>query len=91
MNFREQYLKDTISTLNVLIKQERKYVDTKAIRRVIQISSIDKSSIQFIWRSLKILEQHGYIMVDGRETPKRYEIIATSPIKIKSVLDKKEK
>ena len=90
MNFREKYLNDTISTLNVLIEQERTYVDTKTIRRMNQISSDDKTSIQFIWRSLKVLEQNGYIAVDGRLSPVRYEIIATTPINPKSVLDRKD-
>lgn len=73
-NYAKKYLRETIKAINTLIERGRKYVDTKAIRQINKIPSSDRSCINFIWRSLEILEKDGYLELDGRATPKLYII-----------------
>lgn len=87
-NFRKHYLRLTVRAINVLFAKERTYVDTKTIRRLSQIPSTDRSSINFIWRSLEYLENQGYIEKNGRDSPQLYEITSASLIDIKKVLNK---
>jgi len=73
-NYNKKHLNETIKALNTLIEEGRRYVDTKTIRRINEISSSDHSRINFIWRSLKNLKEEGYLEVNGRKSPKLYII-----------------
>lgn len=90
-NYREKYLRKTIDAINVLIGRSRTYVDCKDIRKINKIKSSNRSATNFIWRSLHQLESQGYLKLDGRVSPRLYEISSNSPIDIKNVMNKKNK
>lgn len=90
-NYREKFLKLAIEAINSFIRASRTKIECKDIRKINQIPSTDRSSTNFIWRSLHHLERQGYLALDGRSTPRLYEIIETSPIEVKNVLNKKDK
>lgn len=81
-NYAKKHLKETVKAINTLIERGRKYVDTKAIRQINKIPSSDRSSINFIWRSLEKLEDDGYLEVNGRANPKLYIIKSNKDIEL---------
>lgn len=81
-NYRQKYLRDTVSALNTLNKRGSTYVDTKMIRRELNIPSSNRSEVNFIWMSLKTLEERGYLTKEGRDTPKLYYITTEDDIEL---------
>ena len=84
-------LKDTLDAINKLIDNNVYIVNTKRIRRCFNIKSSDRSKINFIWRSLKFLEQEGILKLNGITNPKTYKILADQKIDTEKFLNKIEK
>ncbi len=94
MDFFKKNLKDTLEALNKLIDNNVNIVNTKRIRRCNNIKSSNRSKINFIWRSLKFLEEEGILTINGIVNPKTYKITTNQKIDIKdffSQLDKTNK
>lgn len=84
-------LKDTLDAINKLIDNKIYIVNTKRIRRCFNIKSSERSKINFIWRSLKFLEQEGILSLNGITNPKTYKILADQKIDINKFLNQIEK
>lgn len=84
-------LKDTLDAINKLIDNNVYIVNTKRIRRCFNIKSSDRSKINFIWRSLKFLEQEGILTLNGITNPKTYKILTDQKIDTKKFLNKIER
>ncbi len=79
-DYRKKHLRDTIKAINALMEQGNRYVDTKIVRRILNIPSSDRSSINFIWRALDTLKDDGYLDINGRESPRLYIIRANNKL-----------
>jgi hypothetical protein len=80
MDFFEKNLKDTIEAINKLIDNNITIVNTKRIRRCYNIKASNRSKINFIWRSLKYLEEEGILTLNGVANPKTYKIMTEEKI-----------
>ncbi len=88
MDFFIENLRETVSAVNKVIARKISYVDVKRIRKTINIKSSNRSKINFIWRSLKVLENHGILRCSGINSPKTYKIIKMQKIDFDSLLEK---
>ena len=86
MDFFHDNLKDTLEAINKLIDNNVSLVNTKRIRRCINIKSSNRSKINFIWRALKCLEEEGILTLNGITNPKTYKIISNEKIDIDETL-----
>ncbi len=92
MDFFLKHLKETLEAINKLIETNINIVNTKRIRRCINVKSSDRSKINFIWRSLNYLEGEGILEPNGAIKPKNYKIHPKEKIDIEefiSITDKK--
>ncbi|MFW9999549.1 MAG: hypothetical protein ACFE9Q_06700 [Candidatus Hodarchaeota archaeon] len=86
MDFFLDNLKETIEAINKLIDNNVNLVNTKRIRRCYNIKSSNRSKINFIWRSLKCLEEEGILTLNGITNPKTYKILSNEKIDVDKVL-----
>ncbi|MFX1377054.1 MAG: hypothetical protein ACFFA0_14710 [Promethearchaeota archaeon] len=84
-------LKDTLDAINKLIENNVYIVNTKRIRRCFNIKSSNRSKINFIWRSLKFLEEEGILTLNGITNPKTYKILSDQKINIDEFLSELDK
>ena len=91
MDFFHKNLKDTLEAINKLIENNVTIVNTKRIRRCYNIKSSNRSKINFIWRSLKYLEEEGILILNGVTNPKTYKITTNEKIDVDKVLSQIEK
>ncbi len=92
MDFFLKNLKETLDAINKCIEKDVYVINTKRIRRCNNVKSSDRSKINFIWRSLKFLEEEGSILEkNGMNNPKTYKIKKKEPVNINSFISKVEK
>ncbi|MHA2182396.1 MAG: hypothetical protein ACXAAH_13335 [Promethearchaeota archaeon] len=84
-------LRETAEAVNKLIESNVNIVNTKKIRRCCNIKSSDRSKINFIWRSLKVLEEEGILAPNGITNPKTYKILSNQKIEVDKLLSQIEK
>ena len=83
MDFFLKNLEETLNAINKLIDKNVYLVNTKRIRRCNNIKSSNRSKINFIWRSLKYLEEEGSILErNGVINPTTYKIKKKEKINI---------
>ncbi len=86
MDFFLNNLKDTLEAINKLMDNNISLVNTKRIRRCNKIKSSNRSKINFIWRSLKFLEEEGILIKNGINNPKTYHITSDEKIDVDNFL-----
>ena len=86
MDYFIENLKETAEAINKLIERKVRLVDVKRIRRCNRVKSSNRSKINFIWRSLKVLENTGYLEANGCNGPKTYKILDSQKIDVKGLL-----
>ncbi len=91
MDFFLNNLKETLEAINKLIDNNVNIVNAKRIRRCNNIKSSNRSKINFIWRSLRYLEEEGILTLNGIANPKTYKILIKEKIDINGVLSQIEK
>ncbi len=91
MDFFVKNLSDTVEALNKLIESNVNLVNTKRIRRCFNIKSSNRSKINFIWRSLKVLEKEGILALNGSTNPKTYKILVDEKIELEKFLSRIER
>ncbi len=93
MDFFIENLRETADAINKLIDRKISYVDVKRIRKTNNIKSSNRSKINFIWRSLNVLENNGILKWNGNNSsPKTFKILNSQKINIVKLLEKvKEK
>lgn len=91
MDFFLKNLSDTLKAINKMIENNANLVSTKRVRRCNNISSSNRSKINFIWRSLAFLEDQGILKPNGSSNPKSYSIVPQEKIDIEHFLAKIEK
>ncbi len=91
MDFFLNNLKETLEAINKLVDNKISLVNTKRIRRCNNIKSSNRSKINFIWRSLKYLENEGILTKNGITNPKTYKIASDEKINIDNYLSEVEK
>jgi len=83
MDFFLKNLEETLNAINKLIDKNVYLVNTKRIRRCNNIKSNNRSKINFIWRSLKFLQEEGSIIErNGIVNPTTYKIKTKEQINI---------
>ena len=91
MDFFLSNLKETLGAINKLIDNNTGIVNVKRIRRCNNIKSSNRSKINFIWRSLRYLEDEGILKLNGITNPKTYKIKINEKIDVDKVLSQIEK
>jgi hypothetical protein len=91
MDFFQKNLRDTIEAINKLIDNNITIVTTKRIRRCYNIKASNRSKINFIWRSLKCLEEEGILTMNGITNPKTYKILTDEKINTDELISQIEK
>lgn len=91
MDFFQKNLKETVEAINKLIDNNITIVNAKRIRRCNNIKSSNRSKINFIWRALKYLEDHGILTLNGITNPKTYKIIPNEKINVDDFLSQNSK
>jgi hypothetical protein len=86
MDFFIKNLRETVEALNKLIESNVHIVNTKKIRRYYNIKSSNRSKINFIWRTLKVLEEEGILALNGITNPKTYKILIDKKIEVEKFL-----
>ncbi len=61
---------DTIKAINFYINSKTYFIDVKKIRKHLNIESSNRSKINFIFRNLDVLAEHGFI--EKLKTSKTY-------------------
>lgn len=84
-------LRETVEAINKLIESNVNLVNTKRIRRCNNIKSSNRSKINFIWRSLKCLEEEGILTLNGIVNPKTYKIVPGQKINVDKFLSSFDK
>jgi len=84
-------LKETLEAINKLIDNNINIVNTKRIRRCFNIKSSNRSKINFIWRTLKFLEEEGVLTLNGITNPKTYKILTDQKINVTDFLNQLKK
>lgn len=83
MDFFLKNLEETLNAINKLIDKKVYLVNTKRIRRCNNVKSNNRSKINFIWRSLKFLNEEGSIIErNGIVNPTTYKIKTKETINI---------
>lgn len=91
MDFFLKNLEETLNAINKLIEKNVYLVNTKRIRRCNNIKSSNRSKINFIWRSLKYLEEEGSILErNGVINPTTYKIKKKEKINIPAFISQVE-
>jgi len=67
-------LRETLEAINKLIAKNINIVTCKRVRNCNNIKSSDRSKITFIWRSLRFLEQEGFLELIERNSSRQYRI-----------------
>ena len=91
MDFFIKNLRETVEALNKLIESNVHIVNTKKIRRYYNIKSSNRSKINFIWRTLKVLEEEGILTLNGTTNPKTYKILIDKKIEVEKFLSEIER
>ena len=91
MDFFIKNLRETVEALNKLIESNVHIVNTKKIRRYYNIKSSNRSKINFIWRTLKVLEEEGILALNGITNPKTYKILIDKKIVVEKFLSEIER
>jgi len=86
MNFFLKNLKETLEAINKLMDNNITIVNTKRIRRCNNIKSSNRSKINFIWRTLKYLEEEGILKKNGVTNSITYKINSLDKIDIDKVI-----
>ena len=86
MNFFLKNLKETLEAINKLMDNNISIVNTKRIRRCNNIKSSNRSKINFIWRTLKYLEEEGILKKNGVTNSITYKINSLDKIDIDKVI-----
>ncbi|MHA1885224.1 MAG: hypothetical protein ACW96S_09255 [Promethearchaeota archaeon] len=84
-------MKETLEAINKLIENNINIVNTKRIRRCFNIKSSNRSKINFIWRTLKFLEEEGVLTLNGITNPKTYKILTDQKINVTDFLNQIKK
>jgi len=82
-NTQKRLFENIVDIINNFIEQNRSFIDTKRIRRLLEIKSNDKSQINWIWRNLKLLNNNGIIFLTETNNRTLYEL-PKKPIKTKT-------
>jgi len=85
MDFFLENIKEVVEAINKMIARNVGLVDTKRVRMCNGVKSSNKSKVNFIWRSLKYLNEHGYIEVNGAAG--RYTIPKKAPFDVDEVIE----
>lgn len=88
MDFFEKNMRETLEAINNSVVNNFYLVNTKRIRKFHNIKPSNRSKINFIWRSLKILEEKEILVSNGRTNPKSYKIKIREPINIEQFIKK---
>ncbi|TXT59059.1 MAG: hypothetical protein BAJALOKI2v1_260028 [Promethearchaeota archaeon] len=91
MDFFLKNLRETLEAINKLIDNNINIVNTKRVRRCNDIKSSNRSKINFIWRSLKFLEEEGILELNGKTNPKTYKIKSKNRIDIDKFISEVER
>jgi len=92
MDFFLKNLEETLNAINKLIEKNVYLVNTKRIRRCNNIKSNNRSKINFIWRSLKYLEEEGSILErNGIVNPTTYKIKKKEKVNIPKFISQVQK
>jgi len=86
MDFFLKNVRETLEALNKLIDNNVYIVNCKRIRRCNNVKSSDRSKINFIWRSLKLLNREGILEKNGISNPNTYTIKPRGKIDIEALL-----
>jgi hypothetical protein len=91
MDFFLKNLRETLEAINKLIDNNINIVNTKRVRRCNDIKSSNRSKINFIWRSLKFLQEEGVLELNGSSNPRTYKIKSESKIDIDKFISEVER
>ncbi|KKM14442.1 hypothetical protein LCGC14_1706040 [marine sediment metagenome] len=69
-DFRKRYLQDT---LKAIYSFTTSLITVRRIRTYLRIQGSDRSKISLISRSLKLLEDGGFLKIKGSRSPKNYK------------------
>ncbi len=58
-------MKKIISTINLLHEQGENFINTKKLWYYFNIPSNERSYLYFLWKTLDILEAHGFLFREG--------------------------
>lgn len=88
MDFFLKNVRETLEALNKLIDNNVYVVNCKRVRRCNNVKSSNRSKINFIWRSLKLLQSEGILEKNGVCNPVTYKIKPKKKINIPAILEK---
>ena len=91
MDFFLKNLKETLEAVNAHIDKNILTINSKRVRQFLKVKSSNRSKINFIWRSLKILEEAGILVPNGISNPKTYKIGIKEKVHITTFLSEVEK
>lgn len=88
MDFFLKNLEETLEAINKLIDNNIYTVTTKRVRRCNNIKSSNRSKINFIWRSLKYLQEEDVLERNGQSKPLTYKISSDEKIDVEKVIER---
>lgn len=80
-------LKGVLEAINKLIENNVRTVNTTRVRKCNNVKPSDRSKINFIWRSLDVLEREKILEKNGVSKPKTYKIKLKSSIDIDEFIE----
>ena len=85
MDFFKKHVSETLDAINNLLDMGVKTFNVRRIRRINDVKPTDRSTINFIWRTLKMLEKNGVLEKIGKNSPASYKIIVSEKINTEKV------
>lgn len=73
--FYKKVLEETIQAINKCYDKNITDINVRRVRKCNDISSNQRSKINFISRALEDLKKLGYLKFIGRNSPKKYQIL----------------
>ncbi len=82
VDFFKQNIEEVLEAINAHILKNISLINTRRVRACNKIKSSDRSKINFIWRSLKLLAEKGILEQDCKNSHTNYKIKSKEEIDI---------
>lgn len=73
--YQQKFLMETLYAVNQCIAEGRRFVGIKTVKRVLGIKRGNRSATNFLWRSLKELENRGVLKYHHKNSVIVYKIL----------------
>ncbi len=90
IDIRVRNLEDTLYAINLFIDKHISYINTRKVRKYLNVDSSNRSKINFIGRSLQFLQKKGILEEVHRSKTIHYKLLRKEKIDIQEFIEQME-